>query len=218
MVINSSSDAQVHWYGPEGAPLVVVLHDFMGRLPWTDAVARQLVTDGYRVAVPDFYGGRSTTDVDDARVLMRERMQNLPEASRVLQEVIGEARALGSPHVALVGFSMGVKLALAYAAEHPGVDAVVGVYGSPLDPERHVRVPVLFQLAGDDVDAAGSSPAHELQQTMAAEGFDGIEIEMIADARHGFANEQRDDVYDRDASEQALTRTLSYLSEQLSSA
>ncbi|MGO1774015.1 MAG: dienelactone hydrolase family protein [Agrococcus casei] len=218
MVINSSSDAQVHWYGPEGAPLAVVLHDFMGRLPWTDAVARRLVEAGHRVAVPDFYSGRTTTDVTDARTLMRERLDTLPDAMRVLQEIVGEARAFGSPAVALIGYSMGVKLALAYAAEHPGVDAVAAVYGGPIDPQKHVRVPVLFQLAGDDVDAAGSSPAHELQQTMAAEGFDGIEIEMIADARHGFANEQRDDVYDRDASEQALARAIEYLSEQLPSA
>ena len=218
MVINSTSDARVHWYGAEGHPLVVVLHDFMGRLPWTDAVARRLVAEGYRVAVPDFYSGRTTTDVTDARTLMQERMADVPDAMRVLQEIIGEARALGSQRVALLGYSMGVKLALAYAADHPGVDAVVAQYGAPLNPSRHIRTPVLFQLAGDDLDAAGSSPAHELQQTMAAEGFDGIEIEMIADARHGFANEQRDDVYDRDASEQALARAIEYLSEQLPSA
>ena len=211
MVINTSSDAQVHWYGAEGAPLVVLLHDFMGRLPWTDALARQLVGEGYRVAVPDLYGGRTTTDVDDARTLMKERLEGLADAMRVLQEIIGEARAFGSPGVALLGYSMGVKLALAYAAEHPGVDAVAAVYGSPLDPTRHVRVPVLFQLAGDDVDAEGASPAHELQQTMAAEGFDDIEIEVMADARHGFANEQRVGVYDESASAQALARALEYL-------
>lgn len=218
MVINSSRDAQVHWYGHEGDPLAVVLHDFMGRLPWTDAAARQLVSDGYRVAVPDFYGGRTTTDVDDARVLMRERLADLPGAMRVLQEIIGEARALGSPHVALLGYSMGVKLALEYAAEHPGVDAIVAMYGTPKDPARHVRVPVLFQLAADDVDAEGSSAAHVLQETMAAEGFHDIEIEVVADARHGFSNKQRVDTYDAGAAAAAHDRAVEYLREHLGQA
>lgn len=216
MVINSTSDARVHWYGAEGHPLVVVLHDFMGRLPWTDAVARRLVADGYRVAVPDFYSGRTTTNVTDARTLMQERMADVPDAMRVLQEIIGEARALGSQRVALLGYSMGVKLALAYAADHPGVDAVVAHYGAPLDPARHIRTPVLFQLAGDDLDAEGSSPAHELQQVMANEGYDEIEIEMLADALHGFQNEQRADTFNADAAAAAYSRTVEFVDEVFS--
>ena len=207
MVINSSKDAQVHWYGQEGQPLVVLLHDYMGRLPWIDAYARRLAEQGYWVGVPDFFAGRSTTDHDDAVSLMQERMQDLPNALRIVQEVIGEGRALGSRAVALIGFSMGTRLGLAYASEHPGVDAMVGYYGRPHDPSAHVRMPVLFQLGYDD----DATDAKALQSEMAEQGFEEIEIVVEPDARHGFQNEQNTEKFDADAAERAWQRTLAFL-------
>lgn len=207
MVINSSKDAQVHWYGQEGQPLIVLLHDYMGRLPWIDAYARQLAEQGYWVGVPDFYAGRSTTNHDDAVSLMQERMQDLPNALRIMQEVIGEGRALGSRAVALIGFSMGTRLGLAYASQHPGVDAMVGYYGRPHDPSAHVRMPVLLQLGYDDDDTA----AKALQSEMAAQGFEEIEIIVEPDARHGFQNEQNTEKFNADAAERSWRRTLEFL-------
>ena len=211
MVINSSTDVQMHWYGESGMPLAVLMHDYMGRLDWIDALARRFADAGYRVAVPDFYSGRSTTEHDDAVSLMQQCMADVPAAFRQVQEAIGEARALGSEQVALIGFSMGTRLALAYAAEHPGVDAVVGYYGRPFDPTAHVRVPVLFQLGHDDVDADGSAEAFTLQSTMREQGFDGIQVEVFEDARHGFQNEQNPAKHSAAASEAAFARTLEFL-------
>lgn len=211
MVISSSTDVQTHWYGEEGEPLIVLMHDFMGRLAWAEALAKRCAASGFRVAVPDFYAGRSSTDPDDARALMTERLRDLSGVSQQLQEIIGEARAMGSEHVALVGFSMGTRLATAYAAEHPGVDAVVGYYGSPNDPAAHIRVPVLFQLGSDDVDDSGESDAHRLQAQMQEQGFDGIEIEVFTDARHGFQNEQNPEKFSQAASDRAFVRTVEFL-------
>lgn len=215
MIIKSSSDAQVHWYGTEAQPLAVLLHDYLGRLPWIDAYARRLAAEGYWVAVPDFYAGRTATSHDDGVALMKERMADLPNAMRIIQEVIGEGRALGSPGVAVVGFSMGTRLGLAYAAEHPGVDAVVGYYGRPNDPAAHVRVPVLFQLGYDDVDN-GTSDAHALQAEMLEQGFEEIAIVVEEDARHGFQNEQNTEKFDADAAERAWQRTLEFLRDHVS--
>lgn len=215
MVINSSSDAQVHWYGNEGDPLLVLLHDYMGRLPWADKFARRLKAEGYRVALPDLYGGRSTTDHDDAVSLMQERMADLPEAMRVIQEIVGEARALGSQKIGLVGFSMGTRLALEYAAEHPGVDAVAAYYGAPNDPDQHIRVPILFQQGYDDLDDEGLSDAHRLRDTMVAQGFDEITVEVFDTARHGFQNEQNTEKFDAEAADAAFARTLEFLQQRL---
>ena len=215
MVINSSSDAHVHWYGQEDSPLVVILHDFMGRLPWLGDYARRIADEGYRVAVPDFYAGRSSTEPDDARLLMAERLEDVPGALRQVQEVIGEGRALGSQQVALIGFSMGTRLALAYTAGHPGISAVVGYYGRPHDPAAQVRVPVLFQQGSNDVDEAGASDAHALQSLMVEQGFAGIEIVVYDDARHGFQNDQNPDAYAVATADEAFQRTVAFLNAKL---
>lgn len=214
MTIKSSRDVQVHWYGLEAAPLVVLLHDYMGRLPWIDKFARRLAADGYWVAVPDFFAGRTTTNHDDAVALMQERMADVSGAMRVVQEVIGEGRALGSRAVAIVGFSMGVRLGFAYAADHPGVDALVGYYGRPHDSTAHVRVPVLFQLGYDDLEN-GESEAHAFQREMEQQGFEDVDIIVEEEARHGFQNAQNTEKYDAGAAERAYERTLSFLSEHL---
>ena len=58
-------------FGDIGAPLVIVLHDKYGRLPWLEPYAAALANrGGLRVLVPDFYDGYATTDADDARALM----------------------------------------------------------------------------------------------------------------------------------------------------
>ena len=214
MIIKSSSDAQVHWYGMETAPLVVLLHDYMGRLPWIDTFARRLAEEGYWVAVPDFFAGRTTTSHDDAVVLMNERMDDVPNAMRVIQEVIGEGRALGSRTVGVIGFSMGVRLGFAYAADHPGVDALIGYYGRPYDPVAHVRAPVRFQLGYDDVED-GACDAYTVQREMAEQGFEDVEIVVEESARHGFQNVQNTEKYDAEAAERAFARTLRFLDERL---
>ena len=63
------------WHGTEGDPVVVVLHDWNGRLPWADDFAERLAGEGFRVAVPDFYAGRATTDASQSRRLLRETVR-----------------------------------------------------------------------------------------------------------------------------------------------
>lgn len=211
MEIQTHTDVQPHRYGVDGQPLVVLLHDYMGRLPWIDAYARKLAEEGYRVVVPDLYAGRTTTDHDTASQLLEERLADMEGALRQVQEVVAEGRAMGAGQVALIGFSMGVRIALAYANEHPGIDAVVAYYGEPNDGEMLLRVPVLFQLGSDDVEDDGSSEPHRLAERMAGEGFDDITVEVFDDAEHGFQNEQNTAKYNADAASRAWSRTLEFL-------
>ena len=65
------------YYGLPGSPLVVMAHDWYGRLPWLEPYAEALSGQGYRVVVPDFYEGVCT--VDDAtpkRAAMRSGRQS----------------------------------------------------------------------------------------------------------------------------------------------
>ena len=81
-------------YGVVGAPLVVILHDMYGRLPWIEPYAEALANrGGVRVLVPDFYDGYATTESDDARALMQALTDE--GASRILSSAIGAERGDG---------------------------------------------------------------------------------------------------------------------------
>lgn len=200
------------WHGREGDPVVVLAHDWNGRLPWIDGFAARLADEGFCVAVPDFFGGRSSTDDKEAGALMRERVADMPGALHLVSEAIGEARALGSERAAVVGFSMGASIALAYASQG-SIDAVVAYYGTARG-EVAVRVPVLFQLAETD-DWSGRESPEELQARMTAEGFDHIEVLHHDGAVHGFQNEQVASRFHADASAAAWETTLAFLREHL---
>ncbi|HOW01848.1 MAG TPA: dienelactone hydrolase family protein, partial [Rhodoglobus sp.] len=58
------------FYGDPGNPVVIVLHDWYGRLPGLDSFAEALASRGLRVAVPDLYQGVCTTDAATAESLM----------------------------------------------------------------------------------------------------------------------------------------------------
>ncbi|NLE99206.1 MAG: hypothetical protein GX596_14650 [Propionibacterium sp.] len=204
-----TGDADTAWTGPVGAPLVILLHDYMGRLPYLAHYGIRLAGEGYRVALPDFHGGRSTTSPDHALMMLYERYRDTPGALAIIDDAVRKARAEGSPKVGLVGFSMGVSLALEYAATHDGVAGIVAHYGKPLREDTVVDVPVLFQQGADD-EEDGIRPAERFRLAMAARG--NLEIEVFDfDALHGFANQQREDRFDLTAAGVAWERTLGFL-------
>jgi len=210
----ATGTAATSWHGREGDPIVVLAHDWNGRLPWIEGFAARLAAEGYRVAVPDFFDGRTAMVDREAGALLRRRLADMPGALHLVSEAIGEARALGSHRAAVVGFSMGASIALAYATQG-SLDAVVAYYGTARGPVTP-RVPVLFQLAETD-DWSGRESPEELQARMSAEGFDQIELLHYDGAVHGFQNEQIPQKFHADASAEAWESTLAFLREHLRS-
>lgn len=193
---------------------MVLAHDWNGRFPWIDELAERLTAEGFRVAVPDFFAGRTTTDDADATAMLTERYADTEGAYRILSETIGEARAGGSERVAIVGFSMGSTLALGYAAQG-SVDAVVAYYGAPMPGiAAGPRTPVLFQLAETD-DWTGREAPEEYRARLAAEGYDDVEIRHYAGAGHGFQNAQIAKRFHADASAAAWPVTVAFLHDRL---
>ena len=82
------------YFGVPGSPLVVIAHDWYGRLPWVAPYAEALASRGYRVVVPDFYGGFATVDAETAAEL-RDGLHP-GDALAIIDELVAEAHLEGS--------------------------------------------------------------------------------------------------------------------------
>lgn len=134
--------------GPDGAPPVMMLHGFLGThatwLPLAGALRRR-----WRLVLPDLYGhGQSGLPQDPTHLTPDGMAQDL--------RALADAAAPGP--LALVGYSLGGRIALRMAALAPArVAALVLVSTSPgirAEPERRTRHSADGRLA-DLIEAGG---------------------------------------------------------------
>jgi carboxymethylenebutenolidase len=203
--------SETEYYGPTGAPLVVVLHDWFGRLPWLEKVALELAREGLQVAVPDFFDGRTAHDEGAARRLIDGI--DIAAALSLIDDIIDEARLYGTERVGELGFSTGGWLALVHA-QGGEVDAVVAYYASVA--ERHhgvIPCPLLLQYAESDEWEYGGDP-QAFYERLADHGTPTSHFNYIA-TRHHFANASIAETADPQAAALALARTSAFLSAHL---
>jgi carboxymethylenebutenolidase len=197
--------------GESGSPLVIVVHDYYGRLPELERFADALALAGFFVAVPDLYNGVATTESDEADTLMDGLDVGIALAE--LDDIITDARVQGSDRVAVVGFSLGGWLALLHA-QGGSVDAAVAYYAS-LGPKDHgvVPAPVLLHYAELDEWGDGDDPASFIDRLH--EHGTPVTDHVYLGTEHSFANAAIDDRYNLRAAELAFARTEKFLSTHL---
>ncbi|CAN5474217.1 dienelactone hydrolase family protein [soil metagenome] len=198
-------------FGDPGRPLVIVVHDWYGRLPWLESYATALARQGYRVIVPDLYNGVATTETGTAEVLMAQL--DVAGALAELDDIIQAARAEGSTRAGVVGFSLGGWLALLHA-QSGAADAVVAYYAT-LGPSQHgvIPTPVLLHLAEIDEWDEGEDPESFIDR-LKDHGTPITEWTYRATV-HSFANASITDRVDVNAAALAFARTSSFLEDHL---
>ncbi|MCU1405261.1 MAG: dienelactone hydrolase [Glaciihabitans sp.] len=199
------------WWGEPGAPLVLLVHDFFGRLPWLETVAALLADGGFRVAVPDLYSGIATASPGEAESLMGRL--DVRRSLALLDEAVLVGRAEGSERVGVVGFSMGGWLALLHA-QGGSADAVVAFYAT-LGPADHgvVPCPVMLHLADHDEWGPREDPADFIDR-LDDHGTPVLDHHYPG-TRHSFANGSVPGLLDAPSAQLALTRTAVFLREYL---
>src|SRR5215468_9328873 len=163
---------------------VVVVQEWWGLNDQIRGVCDRFATAGFNALAPDLYKGRVTASPDEANHLMT-----------------------GLDRVAVMGFCMGGALTIIAGVKIPELDAGVCFYGIPpteaADPQR-LTVPLQGHFATQD-DWCTPQAVNALEATLKAAG---AHYELFRyDAQHGFFNEQRPEVYDVEASQQAWERT-----------
>lgn len=198
-------------FGDRGDPLVVVVHDWYGRLPWLESYAKALAAQGYRVVIPDLYAGFATLDSAEAEGLMGQL--DVAAALAELDDIIATARSEGSRRVGVVGFSLGGWLTLLHA-QSGAADAVVAYYAT-LGASHHgiVPCPVLLHLAEVDDWVEGEDPESFIDRLK--DHGTPISEQTYPGTVHSFANATITDRVDVNAAALAFARTSSFLEDHL---
>lgn len=206
------SPGEALFYGEPGNPVVVVLHDTYGRLPWLAAFAEAIASRGFRVAVPDLYQGVCTVDETTALELMGGL--EIGAALAEIDDAIVVAQHTSTERVGLVGFSLGGWLALLHA-QSGAADAVVSYYAT-LGPQDHgvIPCPVLLQWAESDTWEQREDPESFVAR-LKDHGTPVTEHSYLG-TRHGFANASMQSRVDLQAAALAFARTAVFLESNLS--
>lgn len=198
-------------YGVPGHPLVVVVHDWYGRLPGLVDYASALAEQGFHVQVPDFYNGWATDDEHEAEVLL-DKLELLPSVDAI-EALVQQARSHGTRRVAVVGFSMGGWLALSHATGG-SVDAVVAYYATLGELEhRIVPCPVQLHFAQDDAWEENGDPDSFVAR-LEDDGTTTVRYDYPGTV-HSFANASIAAKFNATAAALAFARTATFLDRQL---
>jgi carboxymethylenebutenolidase len=201
-------------------PGVIVIQEWWGLVPHIAEVCDRYAAEGFVALAPDLYGGRTTTEPDEAGKLMMT--MNLPAAVEILSDAIDYLRSLDevtSDGVGVTGFCMGGGLAMLAACHRPdAVAACVSYYGVIPWPDAEpdwsaLAAPMLGHFAQHDA-MFGPDKVEGLRQRLADAGKD-VTFIVHPDTDHAFFNDHRPEVFSAEAAESSWAQTIGFLTREV---
>lgn len=209
-------------------PVAMLYMDGVGYREQIKENARRFAANDYYILAPDlFYRSGDKLTFDFTRMGepgYRERLMEIvssvtPDAAmrdtRALLDTIADDPAASSGPHACVGYCMGARIALHFAATSPGeVAAAAGIHPGALvtdqpDSPHHdlasVKGELYFAFAEND-QSATPEIVQQFSDELAARGVNGV-VERLPGTSHGFAMADLP-VYDQPAAEHHFDRTL----------
>lgn len=196
-------------------PGVIVIQEWWGLVGHIKKVCDRFAAEGFAALAPDLYHGQTASEPDAAGKLFMAL--NIERAEKDLR---GAASFLAghssTAKLGAVGFCMGGQLALFAGTVNPNVGAVVDFYGiHPNVKPDYAKLggPVLGLFAEKD-SFVTPKVAREVDAAIKAAGKQS-EIHIYPNVDHAFFNDERADVYDREAAQDAWRRTLAFFRQHL---
>jgi carboxymethylenebutenolidase len=202
--------------GTEGHGIVVI-QEWWGLVPHIQRVADRFAYEGFHALAPDFYQGVRTDEPELAGKLMMAL--NIGETEKILAGAVDallQKDGVIGDTVGVVGFCMGGQLALYAATINPKIGACVDFYGihPNVSPQlENLHCPVMGIFAEFDEYAPPAEVSH-LEQRLSALGK-AHEFHTYPGTQHAFFNDDRPEVYNREASEDAWERVIAFFRQHL---
>ncbi len=197
-------------------PGVIVIQEWWGLVPHIRNVCDRFAAEGFTALAPDLFHGQVTTEPDEAGKLMMAL--NLQQAGRdmggAVDHLLASEKVRGD-QVGVVGFCMGGGLALVLATQQGArIGACVPFYGIIPWPDAQpdwaaLTAPVLAHIAAND-ELFSPAAARELEARLKDLGK-SVELHIYDNTDHAFFNDDRPEVYKREAAQLAWERTLDFL-------
>ena len=194
---------------------IIVIQEWWGLVGHIKKVCDRFAAEGFTALAPDMYHGKTASEPDGAGKLFMAL--NIAQAEKDLRGAATHLLGRSSTKkLGAVGFCMGGQLALFAATLNPSVGACVNFYGihPNVKPDySKLSGPVLGLFAEKD----GFVTPQVAKDTDAAIKKAGkqSEIHIYPGADHGFFNDERPDVYDKTAADDAWRRTLACFRQHL---
>ncbi len=193
-------------------PGVVVIQEWWGLVPHIKGVADRFADAGFLALAPDLYHGKSTKSPDEAGKLMMAL--NIDVAAGDLAGAVAYLKKnSGNPSgkVGIVGFCMGGALSLYAATKNKDVSACVVFYGGHPNvcPDLpNLKAPFLG-LYGEQDKSVTVASVRDLERKLKDLGKEH-EIHIYPGCGHAFFNDERREVYNKVAAEDAWKRTVEF--------
>ena len=201
-------------------PGVIVIQEYWGLVPHIKDVCERLAREGFVALAPDLFHGKTTKEPDEAgKLLMALKLEQASKDMAGAVRYLQQHPAVTGDGLGVIGFCMGGGLALMLAVQQPqAIRACVPFYGvipqAAGKPDwSRVRAAVQGHYAEHD-SWAGPKVASDLERDLRAAGKEA-QVFLYPGTEHAFFNDDRPEVYNRPAAEQAWQRTLAFLHEKL---
>lgn len=196
-------------------PGVLVIQEWWGLVGHIKNVCDRFAAEGFSALAPDLYHGQTADEPDAAGKLFMAL--NIGQAEKDLR---GAAKYLAghssTAKLGAVGFCMGGQLALFAGTVNPNVGAVVNFYGiHPNVKPDYTKLsgPVLGLFAEKDAFVTPQA-AKDVAAAIKKAGKQA-EIHIYPGVDHAFFNDERADVYNKTAADDAWRRTLAFFRQHL---
>jgi carboxymethylenebutenolidase len=194
---------------------VLVLHAWWGLNVFFQDLCKRLAREGFVAFAPDLYHGHVANTIDEAKRLrsrMNRRQVETDLAAAI--EYLHGLDAVTSPHLGVIGFSLGAYYALGLSIERPEViRAVVAFYGTRAGDYCQSQAAYLCHFAETDEWVAASG-VKKLDKALRVAGRPAT-FYTYEGTGHWFFEKDRADAYNPKAARLAWQRTVTFLRDTL---
>ena len=205
---------------PDGegvGPGVVVVQEWWGLDAHIKSIADRFADAGFVALAPDFYRGQVAKEPDEARKLAMELQY--PQAQAMMQGAVNylDGQPFVKPSkVGIVGFCMGGRLSSMFNMNAQNLDAVVAFYGvPPLSDEQAASMTAPLLAIYGETDAGFPPSVIEENKQKLTDAGKPHEVVVYPGAPHAFFNDTRPHIYNKEAAEDAWTRTIAWFQQYL---
>ncbi|MEP6696592.1 MAG: dienelactone hydrolase family protein [Pseudonocardiales bacterium] len=194
-------------------PAVIVIQEWWGLVGHVTGIVDRFADVGFVALAPDLYQGERTAEPDEAQKLLMGLAMD-----RAGRDIAGAAGYLAgrpetaSRHVGCVGFCMGGSLALWSATLSSDIVAAVGFYPAipwgRMSPAWSAYDGKSAMLHCDEDEGGCAADGIRLAVTAIEQAGGTVTCFDYPGTGHAFFNDDRPEVYNAQAAEEAWSRTL----------